>query len=106
MDNELFDELLESVREGGAILRGEKKPARSFEIDSPDIQRIRADMNLSQMEFAALLGISRSTLQNWEQGRRTPEGPAKVLLQVAARHPDAVWDVVKPTIKQQSIEKS
>jgi putative transcriptional regulator len=63
-------------------------------------------MNLSQLEFAALLGISRSTLQNWEQGRRTPEGPARVLLQVADRHPDAVWDVVKPTIKQQSIEKS
>jgi len=43
-----------------------------------------------------MLGISVKTLRNWEQGRRRPEGPARVLLQVAARHPEAVWDVVRP----------
>lgn len=96
MKEELFSELLESVREGGAILRGEKEPSRSFEVEAPNVQAIRDSYQLSQSEFAALLGISVDTLQNWEQGRRTPAGPARVLLQVAARHPEAVWDVVRP----------
>lgn len=96
MNDELFYELMESVREGGAILRGEIAPSRSFTLDAPDIRQIREGFSLSQSEFAAMLGISVKTLQNWEQGRRTPPGPARVLLQVAERHPDAVWDVVRP----------
>ena len=96
MKDELFIELLESVREGGAILRGEKSPSRAFGMEKPDVGQIRANYRLSQNEFATLLGISLGTLQNWEQGRRTPQGPARVLLQVAAKHPDAVWDVVQP----------
>jgi putative transcriptional regulator len=95
MKDELFNELVASVREGGAILRGKSAPARSFKIDAPNIKKIRAGYKLSQQEFSALLGISIATLRNWEQGRRVPEGPAKILLQVAARHPDVVWDVVK-----------
>jgi putative transcriptional regulator len=100
MNEELFAELLESVREGGAILRGEKAPSRKFEIESPNAKQIREKYELSQSEFAALLGVSTKTLQNWEQGRRTPQGAARVLLQVAARHPQAVWDVVGPAIYQ------
>jgi putative transcriptional regulator len=96
MKEELFAELVASVREGGAILRDESAPSRSFVLDKLDIRRIRYGYGLSQPQFAALLGISVSTLRNWEQGRRQPEGPALVLLQVAARHPDAVWDVVNP----------
>ncbi len=96
MRAELFDELLASVREGGAILRGEIAPSRAFAVDGPNIKRIRATYQLSQSQFAALLGISIGTLRNWEQGRREPEGPARVLLQVAAKHPEAVWDVVRP----------
>ena len=100
MNDELFEELIASVREGGAILRGEAAPARSFAIspadEAPDVRQIRESYKLSQTEFAALLGISAATLRNWEQGRRAPEGPARVLLRVAARHPNAVWDVVKP----------
>ena len=95
MKDELFEELVASVREGGAILRGEITPARKFVLAGPDVKRIRANYELSQSEFAAMLGISVATLQNWEQGRRTPEGPARVLLQVAAKHPDAVWDAVR-----------
>jgi putative transcriptional regulator len=97
---ELFDELVASVREGGAILRGEIVPSRKFIIDRPDVKRIRANYKLSQSEFAALLGISVATLRNWEQGRRTPDGLARALLQVAARHPDAAWDVVRPVVQQ------
>ena len=96
MKDELFDELVTSVREGGAILRGVRAPARAFKMDAPNIKKIRSGYNLSQKEFATLLGISVATLRNWEQGRREPEGAAKILLQVAARHPDVVWDVVKP----------
>ena len=92
----LFNELLESVREGGSILRGEKSPSRVFSIEKADVQRIRANYRLSQNEFATLLGISLGTLQNWEQGRRKPQGAARVLLQVAAKYPKAVWDVVQP----------
>ena len=100
MNDKLFNELAESVRQGGAILRGKAKPSRAFEIAAPDVKRIRAQYRLSQSEFAALLGISVATLRNWEQGRRAPEGPARVLLQVAAKHPDAVWDVVQPVARQ------
>jgi putative transcriptional regulator len=94
MKKELFDELLESVREGGEILRGERKAARSFQFDVPDVRSVREKYGLSQPRFAALMGISVGTLRNWEQGRRKPEGSARVLLQVVAKHPEAVLDVV------------
>jgi len=97
---ELFKELVASVREGGAIFRGEVAPSRKFEIDGSNVRLIRTNYELSQGQFARLLGISTATLQNWEQGRRLPKGAARVLLQVAAKHPDAVWDVVKPVATQ------
>ena len=87
MKEELFDELVASVREGGKILRGKAKPSRSFVVETPNVKKIRSTYKLSQPEFAALMGISVKTLQNWEQGRRVPEGAARVLLQVAAKHP-------------------
>jgi putative transcriptional regulator len=96
MKDELFAELVESVREGGAILRGQAAPSRAFEVEIPAVREIRESYNLSQGEFAALLGISVDTLQNWEQGRRSPAGPARILLQIVAKHPEAVWDVVRP----------
>jgi len=105
MKDELFTELLESVREGETILRGEKLPSRAVTIEKTDVQQIRAAYRLSQNEFATLLGISLGTLRNWEQGRRAPQGPARVLLQVAARHPDAVWDVVQSGKSQRPNKK-
>jgi putative transcriptional regulator len=92
----LFDQLVASLREGGAILRGERPASRRFVVAAPDVKRIRAGYSLSQGRFAALLGISVATLRNWEQGRRTPDGPARILLLVAARHPEAVLDTVRP----------
>jgi putative transcriptional regulator len=96
MKDELFAELIASVKEAGAILRGESKPSRQFEVKAPNVKRIREKQGLSQTEFATVLGISVDTLQNWEQGRRSPAGPARVLLQVVSKHPEAVWDVVRP----------
>jgi len=95
MKDELFTELLNSVKEGGEILRGEKESSRSFHLDRLDIKHIRKGYNLTQKQFAAMLGISVRTLRNWEQGRRVPEGPAMVLLRVAEKHPEAILDVVR-----------
>ena len=95
MNDDLFNELVASVKEGGAILRKERSASRSFEFEEPNVAAIREEYCLSQAKFAALLGISVRTLQNWEQGRRHPHGPARVLLRVAAHHPEAVLDVVK-----------
>jgi len=95
MKDELFNELVESVREGGAILRGDVEASRATDFPDPAVGEIRAEYGLSQSKFAALLGISVRTLQNWEQGRRQPQGPARVLLRVAARHPRAILDTVK-----------
>ena len=55
-----------------------------------DIAATRRRIGLSQAEFAAWFGISPGTLRNWEQGRRVPEGPARVLLRVIEREPEAV----------------
>ncbi len=92
MKKELFDELLESVREGGEILRGEREPSRRFSFEEPDVRSLREKHGLSQPKFAALMGISVGTLRNWEQGRRKPEGSARVLLRVVERHPEAVFE--------------
>jgi len=73
----------------------EGEAARETRFDDPEVAAIREEYGLSQTKFAALLGISVRTLQNWEQGRRHPQGPAKVLLRVAAKHPRAVLDSVK-----------
>ena len=94
MKKELFEELLESVKQGGQIMRGEMEPGRVFNFDEIDVAEIRKRFGLSQDKFAQLLGISSSTLRNWEQGRRKPEGAARVLLRVAAKHPEAVLDAV------------
>jgi putative transcriptional regulator len=95
VNDDLFEELVASIREAGAIRRGEKKPSRVFKIDKPDIKAIRGAMGLTQVQFAALLGISVNTLRNWEQGRREPEGPARVLLLIAAHRPEAILESVK-----------
>ena len=66
MKDELFYELQKSIKEGGKILKSKKKPSREFNFDNPDPKSIREQLGLSQNKFAKLLGISLSTLQNWE----------------------------------------
>jgi putative transcriptional regulator len=96
MKEEMFQELLQGVREAGAIMRGEMEPSRVFVVERPDVKSVRCGLGVSQSEFAMMLGISVRTLENWEQKRRVPKGPARVLLKVAAAHPEVVWEVVKP----------
>jgi putative transcriptional regulator len=100
MKKELFDELLESVRQGGEILRGERAPSRSFLFEEPDVRGLREKHGLSQSRFAAMMGISVGTLRNWEQGRRKPEGSARILLKVVEMHPEAVFDVVASRVAE------
>jgi putative transcriptional regulator len=89
MKEALFQELIASVREGGAILRSERKPSRRFKVDAKGVRSIRESTQLSQAEFARLIGVSVRTLQNWEQERRKPTGPAAALLRVIQREPEA-----------------
>ncbi len=94
MKKELFEELLESVKQAKAIEAGELKPSRVFHVDAKNVVvKTRGKLGLSQSKFASLLGISQDTLQNWEQGRRKPTGPAKVLLKIASKHPRVLLDI-------------
>src|SRR5258708_33840023 len=94
MKKELFEELLQSVKQAAAIERGTLRPSRTFELKTAnDIVRVRSALGISQSKFAKLLGISENTLQNWEQGRRKPTGPAKVLLKVAAKNPEIILEM-------------
>ena len=85
-----FDALVTSIRQAGKIRRGELKPSRVTRFTAADVKAIRQRLGKSQSEFAAMFGVSVSTLQNWEQGRRRPEGPARALLKIAAENPKAV----------------
>jgi putative transcriptional regulator len=94
MKDKVFAELLESVREGSDIIHPRKRASRDFLFELPDVKAIRKKYGLSQSKFAEMLGISLGTLRNWEQGRRKPEGPARILLFVADKHPEAILDTV------------
>lgn len=82
---DIGQEVLDGLR---AIKAGKGK--RVTVDETQDVQSIRERMGLSQSAFAALLGVSTRTLQDWEQGRRQPTGPARSLLRVADRHPEAL----------------
>jgi putative transcriptional regulator len=89
-----FHELLTSVRQAGRIRRGAARPARVTRFKPTDVQAVRARLGASQAEFALMIGVSVATLRNWEQGRRTPDGPALALLRVAERNPKAVIEAL------------
>lgn len=90
MKKQLFEELVSSIREAGEIRRGKKAPSRKFVFAPKDIRSIRQKLKKSQREFAQMIGVTVSTLQNWEQGRREPHGPARALLVVASKAPEVV----------------
>jgi len=87
MKKQMFEELLGSIREAGAILRGRKKSSRRIVVGSSGVRIIREQTSLSQSEFARLIGVSVKTLQNWEQDRRRPTGPAAALLSIIKHNP-------------------
>lgn len=95
MNDKDFSELVESIKQAGDIRRGVREPSRVFEFSPMDIKSIRQKLDKSQSEFALMIGVSVGTLQNWEQGRRKPVGPARALLKIAAENPEAVRDALE-----------
>ena len=85
-----FDKLVKGLTEAGEIVRGERAPARETVVDAATVKDIRKKTGLSQRKFALLLSIEPSTLQNWEQGRREPQGPARALLRAIKKDPKNV----------------
>ena len=94
MKKQDFDTLVKSIKQAGKIRRGKMKASRTFHFKPADIRRIRDRLKMSQSEFALMIGVSVATLQNWEQGRRRPEGPARALLKIAAENPKAVIEAL------------
>ncbi|MGH8511771.1 MAG: helix-turn-helix domain-containing protein [Gammaproteobacteria bacterium] len=88
MNSKMFSELLESVQEMDAIAQGKSKPARAFHYPNPEVKAIREHTGLSQSRFARLIGVSTRTLENWEQGRCRPTGPARALLKILESDPE------------------
>ncbi len=88
MDKEQFEELVASVLEMDEIVKGGKKASRRFEIPDPEVKAIRDRLGVSQDTFAIILGVSRRTVENWEQGRRHPTGAARSLLRIVEADPE------------------
>jgi putative transcriptional regulator len=91
MDSEMKkfqDDLLQSAKQ---MRQG--KAARTNQVELSPAAEARAKMGLSQQAFASLLGVSARTLQDWEQGRRSPTGAAKTLLKVAVTHPEVLREI-------------
>jgi putative transcriptional regulator len=85
MKRDIGQELLDGI---AAIKKGKGK-YKTVQLP-PNVKSIREKMAISQSAFAGLLGVSVRTLQEWEQGRRNPKGPAQALLRVASKHPEAL----------------
>lgn len=88
MENTLFDDLVQSLKEARAIAKGEAEASRRFEVAPPDVKAVREKTGLTQGEFARLMRVSVKTLQNWEQRRCNPTGPAAALLKIVSTAPD------------------
>ena len=94
MKEETFAKLVASIKEAGEIKAGHRSPSRTYDIPPPQIRVVRERLAVSQAEFAVMIGVSNRTLQNWEQGRRQPKGPAKALLTIASRNPADILDAL------------
>jgi putative transcriptional regulator len=92
-------EVIASIKEAIAWAAGEDIPVKITKVEVPktDVRAVRRKLRLSQSQFAAKFGFEPATLKNWEQGRTRPDGPARVLLAVIARHPEAVEDTLWKT---------
>jgi putative transcriptional regulator len=95
MDKQHFEQLIKGIREmkrhvAGKAVRG----VRVIEITEPDIRGIREAAKISQTQFAKLIGVNVRTLQNWEQNRTRPAGPARALLKIVASNPKAAIEAL------------
>ena len=83
MDKALFSDLVDSLKEASAIRAGKKSASRRTTLVTPHVREVRA-----QAEFARVLQVNVKTLQNWEQERRSPTGPAAALIKIVSAAPD------------------
>jgi len=88
MEKDMFDELMASIQEMDQIVKHEQQAGRSFEFPDPEVKAIRERMGVPQEKFALILGVSKRTVENWEQGRRHPTGAARSLLRIVAADPE------------------
>jgi len=104
-------EIIQGLEEIKAWKKGKTK-LKAFSVELPraaDVSAIRKELGLSQDQFAEFMGVSVSTLRNWEQERREPHGPARALLLVAAKQPQAVRQAFRsmmPTAKSRAYPKA
>ena len=89
--SEVYDSIMRGLAEAEAHLNGEDVPGLVVHIPAEiDVAAIRETTGLSQSKFADWIGVSKRTVENWEQGRRVPQGPARVLLAIIRKEPDVV----------------
>ncbi len=92
-NQDIGNEILDGLNEMKDHKKG-KVTLRTTQLSEPSEPKvIRSKLKLSQSAFAGLLGVSTRTLQDWEQGRRTPQGPAVALLRIAEQHPEVFTDL-------------
>jgi len=92
-----FQDIVDGLNDAIAHAQGDVTGMIEHQVKVPavDVAAIRLKMEMSQTEFAAAFGVSVGTVRNWEQGRRSPRGPARVLLNIISREPDAVRRVLE-----------
>ena len=88
--SKVFESIKQGLLEAIAHASGQPSTAIVHPPQPIDVKAIRKQVGMTQMEFAVAFGISVSTLRHWERGDRIPQGPARVLLRVVAKAPDAV----------------
>jgi putative transcriptional regulator len=93
-----YDSIMRGLAEMEAYLKGDTAGSvtHHIEVPVPDVKAIRASTGLSQADFARSIGVRKATLLNWEQDRRVPEGPARVLLALIAKEPGIVQRMLVP----------
>ena len=92
-DRNIGLEILEGIKEIKKHKKGEIQLSVKVLTEPSPTKEIRKKLNLSQSSFAGFMGVSVRTIQDWEQGRRSPKGPAKSLLRVAEQHPEVLTDL-------------
>jgi putative transcriptional regulator len=95
MDKTHFEQLVKGVKEMKRHMSGNRvRGTRTIRLDAPDVQAIRKAANISQSQFAKLIGVNLRTLQNWEQRRTQPTGPARALLKIVASNPKSAIEAL------------
>lgn len=96
MSSEAFKRIEQGLKEAIAYAQGARDGyvVHAVDVPDPEVPAIRARTGLSQAEFARSIGVKKATLLNWEQGRRKPDGPARVLLALIAKEPGIVQRVL------------